>query len=349
MPAILAVGSLALSRPDVRKNISALLEGPLRGRYPRGVRPLRLLWRLPGPRPLGVRAVTERLLLCTDLDRTLLPNGAQPESPNARRVFARLVERPEVTLVYVSGRDRGLIEVAIRNYRLPLPSFAISDVGSTLYDLRDGDWQLWPRWHDHIAPDWAGHNRVQLAELLGNIDLLRPQEVAKQNTFKLSYYFPLHVDQQAIDELIEQRLRPHGIATNRIWSVDEAAGVGLLDIMPRSASKLHAVEFLQAELGVPSERILFAGDSGNDLQVLASAIPSVLVANAMSDVAQLAIEQAITAGNRTALYLALGGVLGMNGNYAAGILEGVAHFQPDLLPVLEEATPDPPVLQLPTE
>ena len=30
------------------------------------------------------------LLLCTDLDRTLLPNGEQPESPQARTLFARL-------------------------------------------------------------------------------------------------------------------------------------------------------------------------------------------------------------------------------------------------------------------
>ena len=30
-----------------------------------------------------------------------------------------------------------------------------------------------------------------------------------------------------------------------------------------------------------------------------------------------------------ALYLAHGGFLGMNGNYSAGILEGVAHYHPD--------------------
>ena len=30
-----------------------------------------------------------------------------------------------------------------------------------------------------------------------------------------------------------------------------------------------------------------------------------------------------------AFYLAQGGFLGMNGNYSAGILEGVAHYHPD--------------------
>ncbi len=33
-------------------------------------------------------------------------------------------------------------------------------------------------------------------------------------------------------------------------------------------------------------------------------------------------------GNADLLHLAKGGVLGMNGNYAAGILEGVLHFHP---------------------
>ncbi|MCI5126782.1 MAG: haloacid dehalogenase, partial [Candidatus Electrothrix sp. AR5] len=33
-----------------------------------------------------------KLLVCTDLDRTLLPNGPQPESPGARPAFAALAE-----------------------------------------------------------------------------------------------------------------------------------------------------------------------------------------------------------------------------------------------------------------
>ena len=55
----------------------------------------------------------ERLLICTDLDRTLIPNGTQPESSGARDHFATLVDRPEVTLAYVSGRHRALVKAAI--------------------------------------------------------------------------------------------------------------------------------------------------------------------------------------------------------------------------------------------
>jgi len=31
-----------------------------------------------------------RLLICTVLDHTLIPNGSQPESPGARRTFTAL-------------------------------------------------------------------------------------------------------------------------------------------------------------------------------------------------------------------------------------------------------------------
>ena len=53
---------------------------------------------------------TPRLMLCTDLDRTLLPNAAQPESPSARASFARLVSHAAISLVYVTGRHRALVE-----------------------------------------------------------------------------------------------------------------------------------------------------------------------------------------------------------------------------------------------
>ena len=42
--------------------------------------------------------MNRQLLLCTDLDRTVLPNGPQSESQGARTLFAALAARPEVTL-----------------------------------------------------------------------------------------------------------------------------------------------------------------------------------------------------------------------------------------------------------
>ena len=272
-----------------------------------------------------------RLLLCTDLDRTLLPNGEQPESPQARRRFSALASHPEITLVFVSGRDRDRVERAITNYRLPQPDFVISDVGTRIYDLRNGDWEQWPHWQEEIAPDWNGRSHQQLSELLGDFNELRLQELSKQSTFKLSYYAPLYVDRQRLNSDINGRLRQIGIDASLVWSVDEPAGIGLLDVLPKRATKLHAVEFLQASLGISQADTLFAGDSGNDLPVLASPLPSVLVANAMPSVVAEALAAAKAAGNAAALYLARGDFLGMNGNYSAGILEGVGYYHPQLV------------------
>lgn len=272
-----------------------------------------------------------RLLLCTDLDRTLLPNGAQPESPHARECFRALVAHGAIALAYVSGRDRGRVERAIANYGLPRPDFVVSDVGTSIYRVRDGGWQPDAGWQAEIARAWNGLTRERLHELLAGIMGPRLQEHTRQNTFKLSYYVPLHANRGRLEAAISQRLDARGVAASLVWSIDEPAGVGLLDILPRGASKLHAVEFVSHELGVALERTLFAGDSGNDLPVLASAVPAVLVANAMPAVAKEASAAAVRNGTEHALYLARGGLLGMNGNYAAGILEGVAHFHPELV------------------
>ena len=57
-------------------------------------------------------------------------------------------------------------------------------------------------------------------------------------------------------------------------------------------------------------------------------LPAVLVANAQPQVRDLAVKLAREGGHAAQLYIAQGGFHGMNGNYAAGILEGVAHFHP---------------------
>ncbi|MHB1084033.1 MAG: HAD-IIB family hydrolase [Thiobacillus sp.] len=265
------------------------------------------------------------LLLCTDLDRTLIPNGPQPESPTARERFQRLVNRDEVTLVYVSGRHRALIEQAIAEFDLPLPDFTIADVGSTLYQINSSGWTQWDQWDEQIAPDWRGLSHDALHTLLSNFSALKLQEKEKQNRHKLSFYVPLETDTQTMIENMDGQLRQAGIKVNLIWSIDELAATGLLDILPASANKLHAIHFLMQQKGFRHEDTVFAGDSGNDLDVLLSDIPAVLVANADSEVKILA-EKA----PKDVLYLAQGGYLGMNGNYSAGILEGVAHFRPDI-------------------
>jgi sucrose-6F-phosphate phosphohydrolase len=269
------------------------------------------------------------ILLCSDLDRTLLPNGPQPESPRGRALLRRVAERPGVKLAYVSGRHRELLREAIDTYRLPEPDYAITDVGTRIYETKDGRWRVWDAWEDEIGPDWNGKRHNELAALFNDLSPLTVQEAEKQNIFKLSYYVALDTDRTALLEDMSRRLAHAGVRANLIWSVDELDHVGLLDILPASANKLHAIRFLMDTLHIPSSRTLFAGDSGNDLAVLTSGMQSVLVANAARDVREAALQAVRESGHRDTLYLAKGSFLGMNGNYAAGVLEGLAHFFPE--------------------
>jgi sucrose-6-phosphatase len=273
--------------------------------------------------------MTKRILICTDLDRTLLPNGKQPESPGARAAFTLLVSRPEVTLAYVSGRHRSLVEDAIREYTLPLPDWVIGDVGTTIYQVHANEWRHWYEWEQDVSADWRGLTANNLRPLFSDLESLHLQEESKQNRYKLSYYVPLQTDILALQREMSWRLNLASMAASLIYSVDEATSTGLLDVLPALATKLHAVEFLMQHQGFDYTNTVFAGDSGNDLPVLASAIQSVLVANADCDVIEQAKSQALQQGTMEALYVAQGGFLGMNGNYSAGILEGIAYYHPD--------------------
>ncbi|RKZ10673.1 haloacid dehalogenase [bacterium] len=279
--------------------------------------------------------MSDSLLLCTDLDRTLLPNGDAPESPRARELFSLLCAQPLVTVVYVTGRDAARVEAARQQYGLPVPDYVVADVGSTI--MAD-DGVRWQAWDDHIAGDWHGLGSVGVQEIVGALPGLARQDDSRQGRFKSSYEVGTPGDLQAVATAVAERLRDEGLIAAVVASHDEVADVGLIDVLPGSAGKGPAIEFLRRHLGLGSADTVFAGDSGNDLDVLAGPLPAVLVANAASVVREQAVREAAILGHADLLYLAGGGVLGLNGNYAAGILEGVLHYHPAWAKVLEEAT-----------
>jgi sucrose-6F-phosphate phosphohydrolase len=269
-----------------------------------------------------------RLLLCTDLDRTLIPNGTAPEDARARKMFSRLSRHPEVTLAYVTGRDRHLVLDALEHYNLPQPDYALTDVGAMIFQVVAGDWQQLEVWTRHLSASWPEGTDARIRDLVNSLSGPLLQEEAKQNRFKVSYYIPLALERQAVMDRVQQLLVQERIPANLIWSIDEIEGVGLLDVLPNRADKRQAIRFLQQYLRYGNDEVVFAGDSGNDLQVINSDIPSILVANAATEIKQAALEWAQQNNQTQALYLARGDLLAMNGNYSAGILEGICHFQP---------------------
>ncbi len=268
-----------------------------------------------------------RILLCTDLDRTLLPNGVQPESEQARVRFSRLVGRPEVSLVYVTGRHQQLIEQAIDEYQLPRPDYVIANVGTTIYRVEDSQWQADSGWSAQLDKCWRGLRSSDIQQHLVHYDQLKLQEPEKQTDFKLSYYVsPDHFSPELL-ESIEQYLKQQQIITSITWSIDETTRTGLLDILPACASKKQAIEYLAQQCGLQAATV-FAGDSGNDLSVLISQIPSILVANATDELKQQVLEETAILNSQDKIYIAKGNFMGMNGHYSAGILEGIAHYYP---------------------
>ncbi len=273
-------------------------------------------------------AMMNKILLCSDLDRTILPNGPQPESPRALEILVHLAAREELTLAYVSGRSEALLKKAVSDHSLPLPGYAIGDVGTTIYEPLK-DWQPWQDWAEEIGRDWHGKSREDLAGLFAHLDELTPQEDEKQNTFKLSYYASSTLDPITLKNTLAALLEQAGVQASIIWSIDEQKDVGLVDIIPERATKDHAIRFLMEKKGFAHERTVFAGDSGNDMEALTSGLHSVLVKNARDEVREEAMRIMEERGMRHRLYLARGDFLGMNGNYCAGVLEGLAHFLPE--------------------
>lgn len=289
------------------------------------------------------------VLLCCDLDRTLIPNGRAEESPDARTRLAHFCAHPAVRLVFVSGRDLRRVLDCIEEWGLPEPDFIVGDVGTTIYARGGqaasvgGEWAHWPAWTSDIAPAWNGLAHDDITHLFSDITAIRPQEASKQGIFKASYYVERSINQHVLDAELHGRLWQQGADARLVWSVDEAADLLLLDVLPSSASQMHAMEFLIQHLNFDERRALFAGDSDNDLQALASHINGVLVANAEPSVKECARQLVKAGALEDTLYVARGGLFGMNGNYAAGVLEGVVHFMPETREYMRlENEPDHP-------
>jgi len=269
-----------------------------------------------------------RYLLCSDLDRTLIPNGLQTESPGARETLRRLVDTPAVCVVYVTGRNRALVEQAIDEFSLPWPDAVIGDVGTRIWSTLDREWNSWSQWDNLIRQDFTQGVRESVRAIATQIAGLAPQSDDRQTEYKLSFYCP--VNQLASSQLkLQTVFAERQLSATVVASRDETRDEGLIDILPSKATKHEAIEMVMSGWGFNHWSTVCAGDSGNDLPFLTSALQSVLVANAENSVREQAVSMAQSLGQIDNLYLARGGLMGMNGCYAAGVVEGFLHYFPN--------------------
>ena len=266
--------------------------------------------------------------LFTDLDRTLIPNGAHIQDKQSIKILTALHDSDKLKLIYVSGRDKNLIQSAIKEHGLPIPDLAIADVGARIYQIIDNKWENDQEWNMYLSTNWDDEKFRALGNELSQIAILREQEPEKQSRFKHSYYLAADDLDSAIDKTIHDISESLGLKIRIIKSLDETSNTGLLDILPGSASKYHAIRFLMDKYQFELENMVFSGDSGNDMEVLTSELPSILVKNAHHSVQRQAKELSKINSHEQQLYIADGDFFGLNGHYCSGILEGLAYYLP---------------------
>jgi len=281
--------------------------------------------------------MNDSILICTDLDRTLIPNGAEPVSDGALNIFTVLCHSNNIRLCYVTGRNLELTNHAILEYKLPIANFLICDVGASAYSFQENEYSIDLGWINEIESDWNGMDINLIEELLDDVSDLILQDRDNQSIYKLSYCTKNNPD-SPISE-IKKRLKLISVNINIISSYDENKKLHLIDILPRSVSKLHAINYLMEKNGDTYDNTIFCGDSGNDIDVFTSGLPSVIVKNAHQDGFNQ-INKTENSGTALNIYRAQGDFFHLNGNYVSGILEGLSHYHERLKTSIETIIKD---------
>lgn len=260
-------------------------------------------------------------LLATDMDGTVIPldrrKGRRREIADFRKAIQ---SNRSIVLAYVTGRHRKLALEGIREHHLPLPRILVCDVGTAVYTRKGRCWVPDNQYRRKMKACLGGHTGDDLARALQDTQDVIPQEEEKQAEFKRSYYVPLPAERKKVIARVKRKLAVKGIKANLVYSVDRQKGVGLLDILPASVAKDSALYYLQRKLRIPAERIVYAGDSGNDLLAFTSGFKAIVVANTPAPVKD--ILRSLTRKKKKlseSLFFA-------RHRYAKGVLEGARYF-----------------------
>lgn len=262
-------------------------------------------------------------ILATDLDRTLLPNGHWDRDESAISLFNELTEKHDTLVVYVTGRNLDLTEKAIHEFGVRHPHFLCGDVGTTIRKYEKGEWHDDEGWVAHVkrsSPRWdAAGIKHAVADVVG----MREQEDEHQNQFKQSYY----VEHEKRDDVLQQvdALVKDKFDEVIIYSFDSQDGKGLLDFLPNSATKQTALEYVAEASGAAKEKVVFCGDSGNDIFPLTAGFRGVLVRNADEQLVEN-VKEAMQRNPSLKAYFAKGDFMGLSGYYTSGVIEGAYHY-----------------------
>lgn len=259
-----------------------------------------------------------RSLLASDLDGTLIP--LERDAHRLREVL-QLVEALEAArglrLAYVTGRHLELALEGIEEVGLPRPEWFVCDVGTSVYHRDDGRFVIDDEYRAAMRGALGGLTGSDVRRAVGDLDGLTLQEEEKQAEFKVSYYTDGRPE-RFLDR-VQSRLDAAGATVNLIGSFDPVSKRGLLDVLPAGVAKDYAVRYLHEHSGVDQERLVYAGDSGNDRAAMLSGYRVVVVGNADRALKEDLERESAARGLTEQIYFA-------EHPYARGVLEGLRHF-----------------------
>ncbi|CAN5230827.1 HAD family hydrolase [soil metagenome] len=245
--------------------------------------------------------MADGILLISDVDDTMLGDDAALERFVS---FHGSVGIP-VTIVYASGRFFESLSHDVRTTPLPVPAVVIGGVGSEIRTYPGGE----PDgiWIERISQNWSA---ARVRSVLEGEPGMQMQPEADQSDYKVSAY--LHdATQEQLDHL-KARLEEAALETSLIYSSARD-----LDVLPGGVDKGTAAAFVAGRLGFGRDRVLVAGNSGNDAKLFQHGFYGIVVGNADDDLKVLA------AGPRD---------YHSPKSHADGVRDGIEHWIAELTP-----------------
>ena len=234
--------------------------------------------------------------IVSSLDQNLL---GDPISLQQLMAYLK-TNKNNIAFCIATGRDFNSALKVLRQNQILQPDALITNMGTEIYYssalIKD------EAWTNHINYLW---NRSRVVALLSNLPGLTLQSKKEQSLYKISYFYDANFAPR-VDE-IKRLLLQNEQTVNTIMSFGQ-----FLDIVPIRASKGYAVRWFSQQQDIPLERILTAGGSGGDEDMMLGNTLSVVVANRHTE--ELADIAAIEP-----LYFS-------EKQFAAGILDGLEHY-----------------------
>jgi sucrose-phosphate synthase len=235
-------------------------------------------------------------MIVTDLDQSLLGE------PASLAEFVELIRAKRSSVVYgiATGRRIDSALALMKKHGVPIPDVLITSLGTRIHYGPGLDEDKF--WADHIDHAWSPR---KIRQLLGELDGLELQSKREQTAAKISYYCDANTApslQEIQTLLLQQEITAH---------VSLAFGQ-FLDLLPSRASKGQALRYVAQRLDILPDRILVAGGSGADEDMMRGNTLAVVVENRHHEELSLLPEV-------DRIYFAAG-------KHAAGVLEAIDHY-----------------------